>query len=345
MKAIRIHKHGGPDELVLDCIPDPEVQSRQVVMEVKSTALNHLDLWVRNGIPGVQLPLPLIMGSDASGVIKEIGRDVKSIRVGDRVLALPGFGCGHCGECLSGKENYCLQYSIRGEHGDGVQAELLALDENHVIPLPAKLSFDEAAAIPLVFLTAWEMIVNKAEIQPGQTVLVWGSSSGVGSAAVQIARAFGARVFTTAGGQEKAAKARTILGADAVIDYLTQDVIKEVKSLTGGRGVDVVVDHVGAATWDRSLRSLAKGGKLVFCGATTGPNVGFDLRFIFMKQQSILGSTMGARGDLLKVLALIDQGRLHAVVDRAFEAASIRQAHEYLESRKQVGKVVVRFAS
>ncbi|MFI5176725.1 MAG: zinc-binding dehydrogenase [Terriglobia bacterium] len=345
MKAIRIHQHGGSNELRIDDIPIPQIKPNEVLLEVKATSLNHLDLWVRNGMPGVRLPLPLILGSDASGVVREVGELVKEIKVGDRVLVTPGYGCGKCGECCSGRENYCLKYSICGEHGDGIQAENLAVESRRLLPMPPDLSFEEGAAIPLVFLTAWEMLVNKAGVQPWHTVLVWSASSGVGSAAVQIAKLFGARVVTTAGGTDKVTKARQLLNADAVIDYRAQDVTKEVRSLTGGRGADIVVDHVGEATWEQSMRSLAKGGKLVFCGATTGPQVSFDMRFLFFKQQSILGSTMGDRGDLFKVLELVQRGKLKGVVDRTFDIEAIREAHDYLESGKQFGKVIVRFSS
>jgi NADPH:quinone reductase-like Zn-dependent oxidoreductase len=344
MRAIRIHKHGGAGEIRIDDIPIPPIKPHEALLEVKSTSLNHLDLWVRNGMPGVQLPLPLVLGSDASGVVKEIGATVKNIKVGDRVLVVPGFGCGECEECFSGRENYCLDYGIYGEHGDGIQVENLAVDSRRLLRMPSNISFDEGAAIPLVYLTAWEMLVNKAGVQPWHTVLAWSASSGVGSAAVQIAKLYGARVVTTAGGPEKVAKAQQVLSPDAVIDYRTQDVVKEIRAITHGRGADIVVDHVGQATWDKSLRSLAKGGKLVFCGATTGAQVSFDMRFVFFKQQSILGSTMGNRGDLFKVLQLVERGKLRGVVDRTFEVEAIQEAHEYLESGNQFGKVIVRFA-
>lgn len=344
MKAIRIHEHGGVDKLRIDDIPIPKIKPHEVLVAVKSAGLNHLDLWVRNGIPGLKLPLPLVLGSDAAGVVKEVGAMVDGMQAGDRVLAVPGHGCGRCAECLSGRENYCANYAIGGEHGNGVQAEYVAVDSRLLFPMPTNISFDEGAAIPLVYLTAWEMLVKKAGLRPWHTVLVWGASSGVGSAAVQIAKAMSARVVTTAGDPEKAAKAKQVLGADFVIEYRSQDVVKEIRSITGGRGVDVVVDHVGTATWDQSLRCLAKGGQLVFCGATTGPSVSFDLRFLFFKQQSILGSTMGDRSDLFKVLQLVEQGKLRGIVDRVFEADEIRQAHEYLETGKQFGKVIVRFA-
>jgi 2-desacetyl-2-hydroxyethyl bacteriochlorophyllide A dehydrogenase len=344
MKAIRIHQHGGINELRVDDIEVPSIRTNEVLVEVKSTALNHLDLFVRRGLPGLKLPLPLVMGSDASGVVKEVGEDVKRWKPGDRVFVVPGYGCGGCLECRSGRENYCASYAIGGEHGNGVQAEFLALDQGRLIAMPPNLSFEEAAAVPLVFQTAWEMLVNKAKVRAGETVLVWGASSGVGSAAVQIAKLYGARVVAIAGGADKVEKARRILGADEVVDYKIQDVLQELRTWTKGRGADVVVDHVGAATFEKSLRALGRGGRLVFCGATTGPSVNFDLRFVFFKQQSILGSTMGDRGDLSKIGVLLEEGKLHAVVDRIFEVDSVREAHEYLESGKQFGKVVVQFA-
>ncbi|MDD5541641.1 MAG: zinc-binding dehydrogenase [Acidobacteriia bacterium] len=344
MKAVRIHHHGGVEELRVDEIPVPSIQPREVLLEVKSTGLNHLDLWVRRGIPGLKLPLPLVLGSDASGVIHKVGSEVKRWNPGDRVMVVPGYGCGQCPECRSGRENYCAKYSIGGEHGNGVQAEFLALDEERLISMPPNISFEDAAAIPLVFQTAWEMLVNKAKIQPGETALIWGASSGVGSAAVQIAAMLGARVITIAGGAEKVEKAKQLAPKLDVIDYQARDVSREIKTLTAGRGVDVVIDHVGEATFEKSLRAMNIGGRLVFCGATTGPAVKFDLRYVFFKQQSILGSTMGNRGDLAKIGSLVGQGKLHAVVDRVFEVEAIRNAHEYLESGRQFGKVVVRFA-
>ncbi|MBI4459142.1 MAG: zinc-binding dehydrogenase [Acidobacteria bacterium] len=340
MKAIRIHGHGGVEQLRIDDMEMPQPGPRQVLMEVKAAGLNHLDIWVRKGIPG--LGLPMVLGSDASGVVKEIGSGVTKFAVGDRVLAQPGYGCGLCVECLSGREHNCAAYKIVGEHTQGVQAQYLALDEDKLIRMPSNIDFAEGAAIPLVFLTAWEMLVNKARVKPTDTVLVVAASSGVGSAAVQIANAHGARVIATAG-TAKLAKARA-LGADFALDHYQQDVPKEVKKITNGRGVDIVIEHVGAATWQSSLRSLAKGGKVIVCGATTGYEVNVDLRFLFLRQQSILGSTMGRRGDLFKILQLVEAGKLRGVVDKVFPFTQVAQAHEYLEGGKQFGKVVLDLA-
>ncbi|MBI3933256.1 MAG: zinc-binding dehydrogenase [Acidobacteria bacterium] len=340
MKAIRIHGHGGVEQLRLDELQRPHPGPRQVLVQVKAAALNHLDLWVRQGLPGVSLPI--ILGSDAAGIVEEVGRGITQYRAGDKVLAQPGHGCGRCEQCLCGRENYCASYRIVGEHVNGVQAEYVVLDEDKMLRMPSRLSFEEGAALPLVFMTAWEMLVNKGGVGPTDTVLVIAASSGVGSAAVQIAKAHGSQVIATAG-TKKLERARQ-LGADFVLDHYQQDVPKEVRKLTGGHGADIVVDHVGQATFQTSLRSLAKGGKLIFCGATKGCDVSLDLRFPFILQQSILGSTMGLRGDLLKVMQLVEAGKLGPVVDQVFPFTEVAQAHEYLESGQQFGKVVLSFA-
>lgn len=339
MKAIRIHAHGGLEQLRIDELDVPRPGPRQVLIKIKAAALNQLDIWVRKGIPGV--PLPVIMGADAAGVVKETGGEVSQYKPGDRVLLQPGAGCGLCQPCKDGRENYCLKYGIAGEHFDGYQAELVAADESMVLPMPSGISFEEGAAIPLVYLTAWEMLVHKGCVKPGDTVLVIGASSGVGSAAVQIARLYGARVIATAG-TKKLEKAKA-LGADPILDHYKQDIAKEIKALTSGRGVDIVIDHAGAATWQASMRSLAKGGQLILCGSTTGHEVSMDLRFLFIRQQSIVGSTMGGRGNLLHVLKHVQSRKLRGVVDKVFPYAEVARAHEHLESGHQFGKVVLSF--
>jgi NADPH:quinone reductase-like Zn-dependent oxidoreductase len=343
MKAIRIHAHGGLEQLRLDEIVPPQPGPRQLLVEVKAAALNQLDIWVRKGIPGV--PLPIIMGADGAGVVREVGSAVTQFKPRDRVLGQPGAGCGLCQECKDGREQYCPKYGMAGEHFDGYQAQLIALDESMALPMPPGISFEEGAAIPLVFLTAWEMLVNKARVKAGDTVLVMAASSGVGSAAVQIAKMHGARVIATAG-TTKLEKAKS-LGADTVLDHYKQDVAKEIKALTGGRGADIVVDHVGVATWAGSMRSLAKGGRLVLCGSTTGFEVKMDLRFLFIRQQSILGSTMGTRGDMLRIMQFVGPqtatGKLRGVVDKVFPYTEVAAAHQHLESGQQFGKVVLSF--
>ena len=339
MKAIRIHAHGGLDQLRIDELEIPRPSPREVLIEIKAAALNHLDLFVRKGLPGV--PLPIILGSDGAGVVKEIGSQVTQFAVGDKVIPQPGYGCGLCPECLGGRENYCAKYGILGEHANGVQAQFVVIDESRVVRMPSNIGFEEAAAIPLVYITAWEMVVKKCAVKPTDTILVVAASSGVGSAAVQIARAHGARVIATAG-PAKLEKAKALC-ADAVLDHYKPDWAKEVRQLTGGQNCDIVVDHAGAATWQSSIKCLAKGGKLVTCGATKGFDVSIDLRGIFIRQQSILGSTMGDRGDMFRIMQLVQAGKLKGVVDKVFPFTEVAKAHEYLEAGQQFGKVVLSF--
>jgi NADPH:quinone reductase-like Zn-dependent oxidoreductase len=341
MKAVRIHEHGGVEQLRVEELDAPQPGPGQILIEVRAAALNQLDLFVRKGIPGVKPPL--ILGSDAAGVVQQVGSGVTAFSVGDRVLPQPGFGCGRCSACQSGRDHYCPLYGILGEHKDGVQAQLIVADQDRAVRMPSNVSFEEGAAIPLVFLTAWEMLVNKGGVRPGDLVLAVAASSGVGSAAVQIAKAHGARVIATAG-TAKLEKARA-LGADWVLDHYQQDIAKEVKSISGGRGVDLVIDHVGAATWPASLRCLSKGGRLILCGATTGPDVQMDLRFLFIRQQSILGSTMGSSGDLYRILQMVEAGKLRGVVDRVFPFTEVAAAHQHLESGRHFGKVVLSFSA
>ena len=339
MKAIRIHEHGDVEQLRIEELDAPQPGPGQILIEVRAAALNQLDLWVRKGIPGVKPPL--ILGSDAAGVVQQAGSGVTQFSDGDKVLPQPGFGCGRCPACQSGRDHYCPQYGILGEHRDGVQAQLIVVDEDRAVRMPPNVSFEEGAAIPLVYLTAWEMLVNKGGVRPGDMILAVAASSGVGSAAVQIAKAHGARVIATAG-TAKLEKARA-LGADWVLDHYQQDIVKEVKAITGGRGVDIVADHVGAATWQASLRCLSKGGRLILCGATTGPEVKMNLRFLFIRQQSILGSTMGSSGDLFRIMQLVEAGKLRGVVDKVFPFTDVAAAHQHLESGQHFGKVVLSF--
>ena len=340
MKAIRIHEHGAPEVLRYEDIPEPVAGPHQVLVRVRACALNHLDLWVRCGIPGQKIPLPHILGSDVSGEVAAVGAACIRVKIGDRVLLSPAQSCRQCRQCVSGFDNFCRSYSVLGYFIDGGNAEYIAVPEVYVIPIPGGLSFEEAAAVPLVFLTAWHMLVGRARIQPGEEILVLGASSGVGSAAIQIAKFWQCRVIATAGGEQKLARARE-LGADEVIDHYRQNITEEVRRLTGRRGVDVVFEHVGQATWEHSVASLAHHGRLITCGATTGPQAGLDLRYVYGKQLSLLGSFMGTLGELHDVLALIGQGALRPVVDRVYPMAEIRAAHERLENKEQFGKVLV----
>jgi NADPH:quinone reductase-like Zn-dependent oxidoreductase len=340
MKAIVFDVHGGPEVLRYTDASDPVVRANDVLMRVKACALNHLDLWVRRGIPGVTFPLPHIPGSDIAGEIAKIGADVTTVRVGQKVVLAPGVSCCKCGACIAGLDNRCRQFTNLGYMIDGGCAEFVRAPEVNCLPYPENLSFEEAASIPLVFQTAWHMLVGRAELQPGEDVLILGAGSGVGSAAIQVAKFFGARVIATASSEAKLAKAKE-LGADHVINHKTQKIRDEVRRITGKRGVDVVFEHVGTATWDESIASLAPSGRLVTCGATTGYDAKIDLRFLFSRQLSLLGSYMGTKSELHTVMKLVAAGRLKPVVDRIFPLAEAAAAHAYLESSSQFGKVVL----
>ena len=338
MKAVRIHEFGGPEVLRYEDVPDAKPRKDQVLVRVKACALNHLDLWVRKGLPGVTLPH--ILGSDVAGEIVEVGEYVTGFKAGQRVLLAPMHFCNHCSKCVAGLQNQCPEFTVLGNRVDGGNCELIAAPAVNVIPIPDSLDFNQAASVPLVFLTAWHMLVGRAGIRPGQTVLVLGASSGVGIAAIQVAKLFHARVITTAGDEHKLEKARE-LGADYGINHYQQKISEEVKQITNKEGVDIVVEHVGAATWEQSMKCLKPAGILVTCGATTGPSASFDLRFLYSRQLSLLGSYMGTMGELYEVLGHVFAGRLKPVVDRTFALKDIRAAHEYMEKSRMFGKVVV----
>lgn len=340
MKAVIFSQHGGPEVLELTEVADPKIKANEVLIEVRACALNHLDVWVRGGLPGIRIPLPHILGNDVAGVVREVGDLVTWAKPGDEVMVQPGVSCGHCAECLAGRDNMCDEYDIVGYRRDGGYAELLAVPGVNLIPKPQNLSWAEAAALPLVTLTAWHMLVTRAQVQPGEHVLVHAAGSGVGSLGIQIAKLFGARVLATASSKEKLSKARE-LGADETIDYTRDDWPKEVKRLTNGRGVDVVFEHTGATTWPGSILSLKKGGRLVTCGATSGFDASTDLRHVFYRHLTILGSMMGSKSDLLAAMKFIASGQLRAVVDRTLPLADARKAHELMEDRAQFGKLVL----
>jgi len=341
MKAIVFHQHGAPDVLKYVDVPDPVIHANEVLVRVKACALNHLDLWVRRGMPNVPIPLPHIPGSDIAGEIAQIGAEVTTVRVGQKVVLAPLVSCGKCAACVSGIDNRCRQATNLGYIVDGGCAEFVRCPEVNCLDYPGSLSWEEAASVPLVFQTAWHMLVTRAELQPGEDVLILGAGSGVGSAAIQVAKFFGARVIATAGSDEKLAKAKE-LGADYLINHKTQKIRDEVRRITSKRGVDVVFEHVGIATWEDSLASMAPSGRLVTCGATTGYDAKVDLRFLFSRQLSLLGSYMGTKSELHTVMRLVADGRLKPIVDRIFPLAEAAAAHAYLESGAQFGKVVLR---
>jgi NADPH:quinone reductase-like Zn-dependent oxidoreductase len=340
MKAVIIEKHGGPEVLEFKEVPDPKIKASEVLIEVRACALNHLDVWVRQGLPGIKIPMPHILGNDIAGVIREVGELVSWAKPGDEVLVHPGVSCGHCEQCLGGRDNMCDEYDILGYRRDGGYAELVTVPGVNVIPKPKNLSWPESAALPLVTLTAWHMLAVRAQVQTGEEVLVHAAGSGVGSVAIQIAKLLGARVIATASTEEKLEKARA-LGADETINYSNDDWPKQVKRLTEGRGVDVVFEHTGANTWAGSILSLKKGGRLVTCGATSGYDARTDLRHVFYRHLTILGSMMGSKADLLAAMKFITSGQIRAVVDRMFPLAEARNAHELMEDRAQFGKLVL----
>jgi NADPH:quinone reductase-like Zn-dependent oxidoreductase len=340
MLASYIRKNGGPDVIECGEVPTPVLGNNSVLVRVKNAALNHLDIWVRQGLPGVKLTFPHILCGDASGVVEKVSAGVTHVKPGDEVIVHPGVSCGRCERCLSGWESLCKHYEILGERIGGVASQWASVPSANVFIKPANLTFPEAASIPLVFTTAWQMVVNRAKVTPGDTVLVHAAGSGVSSAAIQIARLFDARVIATAGSAKKLELAKA-LGAEWTINYRTEDFVKRVKELTAGKGVDAIIDHTGVDNWEKNIRAVRWGGKLVLCGSTSGPEVKLDLRQVFFRQIEILGSTMGSKGDFSKMLSLFDRGRLKPVVDKIFPLKETMEAHQYVERREQFGKVVL----
>ncbi len=340
MKAVVFRRHGGPDVLEYTDVPDPSPDAGQVLVRVKACALNHLDLWIRQGIPAYKIPLPHISGCDVAGTIERVGSGVMGLAAGDRVVLAPGLQCGRCAWCQTGQDSLCVSYGIRGAAIDGGYAEWVVANAGDVLPMPAALSFEEAAAFPLVFLTAWHMLASRAKVKTGEAVLVHAGGSGIGHAAIQIAKYLKASVYTTVGSDEKGEQAKA-LGADAVINYRRENFEDRIKTLTQGRGVDIVFEHIGPETWEGSVRVLAKGGRLVTCGATSGPTAPLDLRYLFSRQLSILGSMMGTRAELDLLLELVGAKVLKPVVDTVFPLSEARAAQERLLSRSVFGKLVL----
>ncbi|HEV7796876.1 MAG TPA: zinc-binding dehydrogenase [Pyrinomonadaceae bacterium] len=340
MKAVVFKQHGGPEVLEYTNAPDPTIKQNEVLVEVKACALNHLDVWTRGGLPGIEIPLPHILGNDIAGVVREAGELVSWVRTGDEVMLQPGVSCGHCADCIAGRDNLCRDYDILGYRRDGGYAELVAVPGANVIPKPKNLSWEEAAALPLVTLTAWHMLVTRAAVQPGEDVLIHAAGSGVGSIGIQVAKLRGARVIGTASSDEKLAKARE-LGADEVVNYSGDDWPREVKRLTNRKGVDVVFEHTGAATWPGSIASLKANGRLVICGATSGFAAQTDLRQVFYKHITILGSFMGSKSELLDAMKFVERGQIRPVIDQTLPLAEARRAHQLMEDRAQFGKLVL----
>ncbi len=338
MKAIRFHEHGGPEKLCYEEVPDPRPGPGEVLIQLRAAALNHLDLFCRNGLPGVVLPH--IGGADGSGIVVATDDGSQDPPIGERVLINPGLSDGVCSYCQAGEHSLCDRFKILGEQVDGTFAEYVVVPRENVMRIPDFLDFAAAAAYPLVTLTAWRMLMTKAQLRPGETVLILGVGGGVSSAAVQIAKLAGARVFATSGSDAKLERAQR-LGADVTINYREKDFSREVWMMTDKRGVDVIVENVGQATWPGSIRALAKGGRLVTCGATSGPKPDEDIRRIFTKQVTIMGSTMGNRREFATIVALLAAGALKPLVDTTLPLAQAAEAQQALEQAEQFGKIVL----
>lgn len=340
MKAVVFDRTGGPEVLELREVPDPVAGAAEVVIDVEACGVNQLDLWVRRGLPGLEPEMPHILGSDVVGTVAACGAGVTHVKPGDAVLVDPTLSCGTCAECLAGDTHLCRVHDVLGRRRNGGYAGKVSVPVSNCLRFPSNLSWTQAAAVPLVFMTAWHMLVGRAHVRPGEDVLVIGAGSGVGSAAVQIARLHGARVIATAGSEDKRARARA-LGAAETVDHARDDLAAEVRRLTGGRGVDVVFEHVGGPVFERAIGALARDGRLVTCGATIGAKVTIDLNVLFGRHLSLLGSWMGRRAELLEVLEFVRAGRLVPVVDTVLPLAEARRAHERIEARQQFGKLVL----
>ncbi|WP_394848143.1 zinc-binding dehydrogenase [Pendulispora brunnea] len=339
-EAMVIRETGGPEVLKRETIEIAEPGPRQVLVRVKAVALNHIDVWVRRGLPHVKYDFPHRFGSDIAGEVEALGPGATGCTVGQKVVISPGVSCGVCAKCLAGRDNLCQKYNILGETTQGGYAQHVVVPDANILPYPGDLPFTDAAAIPLAFLTAWQMVVECAQVAPGDTVLVQAAGSGVSTAAIQIAKLYGARVIGTAGSDEKLERARA-LGMDIGINYSTTDFVPEVRKITEKRGVDAVIEHVGGDVFVKSILATRWGGCVVTCGATMGHSPTIDLRHIFFRQVRVLGSTMGSKGVLQRIMPFFSQGKLRPVVDRVLPLWSAVEAHRVLEERKAFGKVVL----
>ena len=341
MKAVTFHQHGGPEQLIYEDVAVPVPQAGEVLVRVRACALNHLDIWIRQGIPNYPITLPHVSGCDVSGVVERVGEGVYApFSIGQPVVVSPGISCWQCEYCLAGKDNFCSTYRLVGAQVDGGYAEFVKVPAVNLLSMPEGLTVEQAAAYPLVAVTAWHMVKTLANVQPGETVLVMGAGSGVGSMGVQIAHLLGARVLSTVGADDKIERAKMI-GADVVINHAREDVTERIRAATDGRGVDVVVEHVGQAVWEQCLRSLTRGGRLVTCGSTSGPESRLDVRYVYARQLTIMGSYMGTRAELLEVSRFIRDGKLKPVVDSVFPLSDARRAQERMLARKSFGKIIL----
>jgi NADPH:quinone reductase-like Zn-dependent oxidoreductase len=340
MKAVVFERFGGPEVLEVREMPDPAIAPDEALVRVRACGINHLDLWVRGGLRGLDLEMPHILGNDIAGEILAVGAAVRHLRPGDRTLVLPTLSCGVCAQCFAGDDNLCRRYDVIGRRRNGGYAEQVAVPAVNCLPFPENLGWEEAAAVPLVFLTAWHMLIGRARLVAGEDVLVIGAGSGVGSAAVQIARLIGARVIATAGGAKKVERARS-LGAHEVIDHAREDIAARARELTARKGVEVVLEHVGGKVFEQAIGALARNGRLVTCGATIGGEVKLDINQLFGRHLALMGSWMGRRSELVEVLKFVRDGRLKPVVDRVLPLDQAREAHRLIEAREHFGKIVL----
>ncbi len=344
MKAVRIHEHGGVEKLRYEEVEEPKISSpTDAIVQLKTASLNRIDLWNRQGLTGMEISLPHILGADGAGIVVEVGEQVRNVRKGDAVCLYPPSGCGQCEFCFTDREFMCIHLRVLGERLQGTYAEYVKVPATNCFPIPPGLSFEEAAAFPLVFITVWRMLATNAELKPGEHVLILGIGGGVATAALQLAKQMGAHVFVTSSSDEKLEMAKN-WGADHGINYLRSDFAREVRGLTGKRGVDVVVDCVGGESWVKSLAALAKGGRLVTCGATAGANPQTDIRRIFWNHLKIFGSTLGSREEFRQLLGFMQVSKVRPIIDQIFPLKEAAAAQRRLEEGKQFGKVVLEIA-
>ncbi len=341
MKSMVLAEHGGSDRLQLVDQPTPIPGPGEVVVRVRAASLNHLDIWIRMGAFG-NMKMPHIGGCDGAGEVDEIGAGVEGFAKGDRVVVAPGLGCGLCPDCQAGEDSLCAKFQVLGSSIAGTFSEYVLVNARRLVKVSDALTFEEWAALGVAYLTAWHMLFGRAKMQPGERVLVHAAGSGVGAAAIQLAKLAGGLIFTTSSKDDKLARAKNELGADATANYATGDVAAAVMEWTKGRGVDVVIDHIGPDTWKTNIASLRKGGRLVNCGVTSGPKVEMEFRPIYARQISFLGAYLGNRHEFDALLKMADAGRIKPVLDRVFDLADLAAAQDYMDSRQQFGKIILR---
>lgn len=344
MKAVFLDQHGGPEVLQYGDRPDPSVPNNHVLIRLKAASLNHVDIWVRQGLPAYPVQLPHILGADGAGIVEAVGLDAEGVEKGNRVLLIPGISCGQCRQCRRGEDNQCDTFEILGAKRPGTYAELVAVPDQNVLPLPDELSFEIAAAFPLAYLTAWHMLIGRAGLKTKETVLVVGAGSGVGIAAVQIAKWKGVRVLATTTSPEKVDKIKAAGAEEVFVTEPGKGFLKPVLKATESTGVDVVFEHVGPVTWDDSLKSLSRYGRLITCGSTTGPTVQLDLRYVFSRDLSILGARMGTQKEFQEIANVVFDGKITPVIDETFPLSEAQEAHRYMEAKKHVGKILLKMS-